>query len=382
MNNNYLEVRRSDKGMEDGSRLTNKTARIFFPQFQGLRAVAFCAIFLCHTGIGKFGCLGAWGVSVFLVLSGFLMTVNYWEREIHESRVSFVWRKIKKLYPLHLVTMMGMALIHIYSILIGFEEPRKLIVDILLHSALVQVWIPFWHSTLNDPAWYLCVCVFVYALFPTVLRYIRNISKEKIVAFLVLSLFLEVGFALIAYCFGSTEKEQAFSAQRLTYFFPVSRLPDFLIGCCLGGLYQNQLTVRLKSKAYVWSEIAVLILLAMSLWIYANKIGILGSEYVRYTLLFIPTTAGLIWLLTADKGCLKTILSNSLLVKIGDYSAYGFLIHFPVINYSQRIMEHIDKGNNILTAVIAAVGTIACIWMWNRCTALVHNGDRKKCRKK
>lgn len=44
---------------------------------QAVRALAFLGIFLSHTGIKYFGTTGTWGVSVFFVLSGFLMVYNY-----------------------------------------------------------------------------------------------------------------------------------------------------------------------------------------------------------------------------------------------------------------------------------------------------------------
>lgn len=69
MKENTIKANRGDQKCTD---------RQWLPQFQGLRAVAFGAIFISHLGIGNFGALGAWGVSVFLVLSGFLMVNSYW----------------------------------------------------------------------------------------------------------------------------------------------------------------------------------------------------------------------------------------------------------------------------------------------------------------
>ena len=44
---------------------------------QAVRGIAFLGIFLKHTGISLFCALGDWGVSIFFVLSGFLMSVRY-----------------------------------------------------------------------------------------------------------------------------------------------------------------------------------------------------------------------------------------------------------------------------------------------------------------
>lgn len=45
---------------------------------QVLRCFAFLGVFLCHTGLHKMGSLGVGGVSIFLVLSGFVMTYSYY----------------------------------------------------------------------------------------------------------------------------------------------------------------------------------------------------------------------------------------------------------------------------------------------------------------
>lgn len=78
---------------------------------QGLRAIAYIAIFISHSRVGSFGYLGAWGVSVFLVMSGLLMYINYNERiEMFDGYgvldcIKFSYSKIRKLYLLHFLMM-------------------------------------------------------------------------------------------------------------------------------------------------------------------------------------------------------------------------------------------------------------------------------------
>lgn len=78
---------------------------------QGLRAIAYIAIFISHSRVGSFGYLGAWGVSVFLVMSGLLMYISYHERvEMFDNYsvldcIKFSYSKIRKLYLLHFLMM-------------------------------------------------------------------------------------------------------------------------------------------------------------------------------------------------------------------------------------------------------------------------------------
>lgn len=49
---------------------------------QALRGLAFLEIFLSHSNVPLIGASGAWGVSIFMVLSGFLMVYRYYDKQI------------------------------------------------------------------------------------------------------------------------------------------------------------------------------------------------------------------------------------------------------------------------------------------------------------
>lgn len=79
--------------------------------FNIVRAFAFLGVFLQHTGIVP--ATGAYGVSLFFVMSGFLMTYNYSGKKSNEkvsvkSSIMFSIRKISKLYTLQIFTMIAM----------------------------------------------------------------------------------------------------------------------------------------------------------------------------------------------------------------------------------------------------------------------------------
>ena len=152
-------------------------------RIQGLRAVAFFGIFLSHGFGGRAEGLGAWGVSIFLILSGFLMEVSYLKKdETPQVSGRFVWNKVKRLYPLHVAMTFACVLREVFISCIRHESIRipKMCLDILFHILLIQDWIPShdWYGTLNSVDWYLCVCVLCYLVFPLILtgtkRYRNN----------------------------------------------------------------------------------------------------------------------------------------------------------------------------------------------------------------
>ena len=82
----------------------HQTGKGRLESLQAVRALAYMGILTFHCGLSL---LGAWGVSVFFILSGFVLTYSYYDKPLKadvKSSVSFALRKIGKLYPLHIVT--------------------------------------------------------------------------------------------------------------------------------------------------------------------------------------------------------------------------------------------------------------------------------------
>lgn len=153
--------------------------------FQGLRAIVCVAIFISHSGLGSFGALGAWGVSVFFVLSGFLMMYNYLQREADPKfGLRFAQKKIKSLYPLH-IAMMVVAFL--YLLLSHSKTTESLTKALPLHALLVQIWIPNpeYYATLNGVSWYLSAITFLYFCFPIILKLFRKIDIKSVILILV-----------------------------------------------------------------------------------------------------------------------------------------------------------------------------------------------------
>lgn len=95
------------KPSENNSKSANSS---FLTNLQALRAIAFCSVMLSHTGLAFFRGVGAWGVSVFFVLSGFVLVYSYYEKNRLApcsigNNLFFCLFKIKKTvsaaYPVH-----------------------------------------------------------------------------------------------------------------------------------------------------------------------------------------------------------------------------------------------------------------------------------------
>lgn len=215
---------------------------------QGLRAIAFLAIFISHTGLGNYGCLGAWGVLVFFVLSGFLMTLSHLNKgDEPQFSFRFAQDKIRSLYPLHLVTMLFAA---VYAAYCG-QHLMKVSLDIFIHSLLIQMWIPNtqFYTTLNGPAWYLCTSFFLYLCFPLIYKACRKCFAAHRAKYIYISgIVLAMLYILIStacYLYAPQDSYAWFTTQWIVYYFPPVRLIDFSVGCLMGCLFfEKRMTQR------------------------------------------------------------------------------------------------------------------------------------------
>lgn len=340
--------------------------------FQGLRAIAFLGIFISHAEIGNFGYLGAWGVSVFLVLSGFLMMYNYFPKDIKlKSGFCFAIDKISKLYILHIISTLLYAAYIIYT----GGSLKRTIINIILHSLLIQAWIPNikYSSTLNVPAWYLCVSFFTYMIFPYILiMFKQNFSKKKAISFISIIFIFEILLSILSFLLNNHDNSVWFSTQWLTYYFPIVRAFDFLAGCCLGYLF---LLKKEHNKNHLY-EIFIFILIALSMVIYAH--ATLEMRAFKFTLLFLPSSLCLIWLIAADNGILSKLLSQKPLVWLGNISTYTFLIHGVVIRYGNAIFKNkllIDNKSFIF--IVNLVLTIISAFFWNKLIKFLKRNNKQ-----
>ena len=126
----------------------------------------------------------------------------------------------------------------------------------------------------------------------------------------------------------------------ITYILPLYRAGDFVIGCNLGYLF---LTKREKTFGKIQGTIAESIsvfFVIITNYIYSNKIGIGGEQWIRYNLLFLPITIAIVYLFALKSGIITKVLTNKLSVYVGNRSGYAFLIHLMVISYMDVFVWH------------------------------------------
>ena len=356
---------------------------------QALRALAFLGVFLGHTECIIFASTGSWGVSVFFVLSGFLMVYSHWDSNNDSdgvlkvgvlSNLEFAVGKIRRLYPLYILTMLLSVPFFIEAQ--GSKELVSVLKDaipkVLANVFLVQAWIPDsdYYFSFNGVAWYLTVALFLYFMFPFVLRVIRKYkNKNTAIAVIVFTLLLQIVLGYIAFLLQDPSVTDNRTDTWFIYIFPLSRLEDFILGCNLGYLFLQ--TDKEKVNANLMTILEGFVMLILVVIIRYNHIKIYAPRAVggpsgtdcwwRNVIIFTASTCLLVYLFAINKGAYSRLLTNKTLIWLGDLSAYAFLIHQPVMRYVRRAIVKVPyRPHYFAVGVISFAITIALSVLWRK----------------
>lgn len=153
----------------------------------------------------------------------------------------------------------------------------------------------------------------------------------------------------------------------LTYAFPIYRTGDFFIGCIIGWIFLNtDFLKEIGNKVRSALEFGIMVIIIASKYIYDYQIGILGSEWCRYSLLFIPSSIMVVYLFALNEGYFTRILSRRGLIFLGDISPYTFLIHQLVIRYYNIVISYMGIELGIVMKYIICLNItifIALFWI-------------------
>lgn len=372
--------------------------------FQGLRALAFVGIFLSHTKVDVLSSsgLGAWGVSVFLILSGFLMITNYYHTDRIQNcsvrdNIKFSLKKLSALYPLHIVMMLSALQFEIKTIGNsaggGIRSYIVLVAKVFFNITMTQSFVPRSrvYYSLNAVSWYLSVCLFSYFCFPWIFRYFeKNMNVRKANVLIPTLLVLQ-----IILCWLSSKINFSISdgfTRWFVYNFPVMRMIEFVFGAALGYLYWmigvNNCDENIQNKKrYVSGRIAdavllldgILLIVALIIFSAVNPQDSSMNHpelWWRSSCLFTLLNGILIFIMAFDKGVICRLASNRALVFIGGISSNAFLIHQMVIRRYVNMLDKFIEIDNFLLRAACNIGvpflvTVAACMIWGSTYQLV-----------
>lgn len=113
---------------------------------------------------------GYLAVDFFFLLSGFVIWLTYAERLRREGVAGvprFLWRRLARIWPLHLVMLAAAVALALLLAATGRHDPARFpFAELPLHVMLVQNWGTTSALSWNDPAWSISCELAAYMMFP------------------------------------------------------------------------------------------------------------------------------------------------------------------------------------------------------------------------
>ena len=291
---------------------------------------------------------GYLGVETFFVLSGFILSHVYLEAA-GEKRFrygGFLWARLARVYPLHLVTLFGMIGLGLAATVAGLSIDGSLTNwrDLPAHLTLTHAWGLATSSAFNHPSWSISAEWAAYLSFPAFAFVAWRLRDRP-----VLATGLAVAFALGLYA--AFQPLAGYSLTEATFRWGALRIaPCFALGCAL-YLVHRRGGVRFAGPVALVSGVVVLISASLGLW---DAITVLAA-------------GGLILGLGSLDNARAGVLGSKAGVYLGEISYSIYMVCAPVLllttNIAARFTGDDDKRFHIIVwlALVAAIPVAAMI---------------------
>lgn len=290
------------------------------------------------------------GVSFFFVLSGFVLTYSHPTLPTISSGFQFIWARIARVWPAHLVTMA------IYSYCFVYWQEMSQGVNIA-NIFLLQAWYPYrlYFFSFNGVAWSLSVEMFFYVMFPLLIMGWNKSWWWKLagaIALTILAIQMPVIYGLKSY--SGLEGPMTMTAASFTYIWPPAHLLEFVLGMIAAMAFKN-MAPRLERLSYLASSLLEVGALAVSLYA-LWKIPVVAAQLAAAGTISnsasgwwtvsgaAPATALLLFVLARDQGIISRALSVPALVLAGEVSFSIYLIH-QMLLHALEINPAVTSGN-------------------------------------
>jgi len=312
----------------------------YIRSLDGLRLLASLNIVLMH--LNSSWCLLDWAeqpilrlfllgpafnATLFFVLGGFIYFLQLSPKVATFNSRKFLISRIRKLYPLHVLTAALMVFILWYREEF-FGDWSHLLQSFVAHIALLWPFAPGHWFSLNEPSWALVPFFLAYAMIGWPLRKLVRISSLRTLLLLLGACMLPTVLMSLVYPLGANDER----SYEWFHIFPPFRVFEFFFGMVLARIFQvYQDQGRVSTKPWMRDASIGLGLFASWCivtfkWGYGPFMGWFGPHVLTLVLF-----GWLIWNLAFQQGYIARLFANRWVSAIGRSSFYPYLLHLPLI---------------------------------------------------
>jgi peptidoglycan/LPS O-acetylase OafA/YrhL len=336
--------------------VTARSTPSHIPSLDGLRAASFFLVFVAHAGL-KDVVPGAFGVTVFFFLSGYLITTlmrGEFDRTGHVSLTSFYLRRVLRILPPFYIVLAATTLLAAVGFVPGHLQPRAVASQALHFS---NYWIAGhgWSGIADGTGvyWSLAVEEHFYLLFPAVfllLARMRLTGRQKAFVFWgVCALVLAWRCALVLLLHADGERLELCSD---------TRVDSIVFGCAL-AVWHNPVLDRSSrpSRSPLWERLGLVAAVGLLLVTFVVR-NPFFRETFRYSLQGIALTPLFVLAVRHPGWSVFRPLNWRPMRLLGTVSYSLYLVHHVVL---KTMEQHVRLGGvvNGLLAFLVSLA-IAC----------------------
>ena len=317
------------------------------------------------------------GVSLFFVLSGFILAYVYPQLDDWRAVQRFLVLRVARIWPAHLVMLV------VWLAVIGgtvFSAP------FVANLMMVQAWVPYypWYFSFNAPSWSISTEFFFYLVFPLlIIGWQRNWWWKWLAAAAILA-------GLIAVCtlarLPNLSTEDVVTVHGLIYINPLSRVFEFVTGMvaysCFAALKPDARRFGLMTGSLLELTVlatAIYSIVELPLFRLAKWPGLVGwNQWLVQAGSLLPTFSVLIVVLALQTGLVSRFLGSRLLVLLGELSYSIYLTHMGVFAvYTRYWMPAGSKPDYEGLAICLAVTLAMSFAIWRLIETPVRRAARR-----
>ena len=322
----------------------------YFPALTGVRIVAAYLVYLHHTNPFSIDRFGSFlnhlviefhiGVSIFFVLSGFLITFRYFELSNDKKKwfKKYVQNRIARVYPMYFI----LTSITLFLFLFQNKQGDQPVGIYLLNITFLRGFFDDLKFTLVGQGWTLTVEECFYFTAPLIFIVIR---MNKWTIFLLASGIIIIGCLLVKISVGIDFYGFFKSYQFMFIYTFFGRCFEFFCGIGLALFLKNQLIKERAGYAYTYCGLLLMALLILFLSLLGKhgESGITTVFGIVINNFLLPISIAFFFYgLIRESSIVKKLLSSPLLVMLGKASYTFYLIHAGV--FYLFINQHVTQN--------------------------------------
>jgi peptidoglycan/LPS O-acetylase OafA/YrhL len=310
----------------------------------GLRALAALSVFFCHLGaywhiqaqlpakLGSASELGAHGVDLFVVISGFCLALPVARSGLALDRVEFFIRRATRILPPYYLALAICAALAIAPATSHYVVgSRAGAGSVLAHGVFAQSLIQGQSGTINGSFWSVALEVQLYLMFPLLVLAWRRFGLDRV---LVVTAVVSLAWTILrpthSWILGSTEV-----------------LPDRLVQFTAGALAASLVVAgRVPARRLLWAGVLV-----------GGALAVLAStSNFDYGTTMLWTVPSLCIVLLGSTGFSQRAHGRAL-VRIGVWSYSFYLLQQPVLLMTSPVAHRVTNSPTLLLVL----GSTCCL---------------------